>query len=182
MGSNPGYIQQYFLLSVVLLSLPHLAFAQTDTSLPEEIVTFLNDNFKEWNVAPIHDAIRKQYEAVLNPSHSLNYITGDFNGDKSTDYAVYIAMPRTGGQGESYEGFVVVMLRTNNGFKKYVLSQGNSTPYSYLAFIKAGTDGYNVDTNETIKFEFDSFSLAYYEKGFIRYRYQGNKFVIGELR
>jgi hypothetical protein len=77
--------------ALTVLSQPVLGY--TGTTLPEEVVSYLNTHFQNWKLAPIREEIRKDYEAVLNPSHSLHYVTGDFNGDQSTDYAVYVPIP-----------------------------------------------------------------------------------------
>jgi hypothetical protein len=85
-------------------------------SLPEAIITTLNQEYTGWKYA----------------AHAPAVVAADFNGDGKRDYAVQIALPQEGQE----EQIVIVFMKSNDGYEEAVLQSQGLDPALYLSTTK----------------------------------------------
>lgn len=97
-------MKKYFLfISIFILGLASSAQAQT---LPQEVISYLNKNYKGWKLSPTTENCATGFT-------NEGFITSDFNGDGKPDYAVKFI--------RSKKGYLLAFLIQKNGFKTFVL-------------------------------------------------------------
>ncbi len=92
-------IKKFAIIFVLILSLAN--FAQTQT-LPTKIKSYLDKNYRGWKISP-------------TPSYcgdGKSVVSGDFNGDKKTDYAAKIFKGK--------KGYIIAFLTRANDYNPYL--------------------------------------------------------------
>jgi hypothetical protein len=104
-------IRQSLMFSVFVLALflttPTDIFAQ---SLPAKISSYLNNNYKGWKLSSETDGCGAEF--------SKSKVSGDFNGDKKTDYAVKFLRGR--------KGYIIAFVSNRANYKPIILESGTT--------------------------------------------------------
>lgn len=151
---------KFVLMSLLLtIFIQQHNFAQT---LPAKIKTFLNGNYKGWNLSPS--------EKDCNSDVNEGFISGDFNGDKKVDFAVKFT--------KNKKGYILAFLKTRKSFKAFVLHNydAEEAKYSSLGVWKKGEVFEYNDKSFRLKYDAPSDYRCESDVGGIHY-YQNGKFV-----
>ena len=158
-------------MTLTLLLLPTAAQA---TRLPESIRQHLNRKYYAWKFSLIESEIHQ----FLKQRHARpDLISGDFDGNGRTDYAVYIVY----GKPPARKISVVVWLSTETGWKIHRLEthaagEENLPSNSYLVLAKKGTRDYDYHRDRKFTYPHDSIFVGIFEKAGVSYVYGKGRF------
>ena len=93
-------IKKLVVISVLIFSLFNSAQAQ---ALPAKIKSYLNKNYAGWKIQPTHG----------NCGSGKSVVTGDFDNDRKTDYAIKIE--------RGNRGYIVAFVARKNDYAAFVL-------------------------------------------------------------
>jgi hypothetical protein len=82
-------------------------FGQT---LPQKVRSYLDGNYAGWKLSSLADG--------CGPEFNKSKVSGDFNGDKKTDYAVKFIKGR--------KGYIVAFVSSGADYKPHVLESGST--------------------------------------------------------
>ena len=168
-------MKRFSITIFLLLIVSAVAFAQNQT-LPKSCRNILDKNFRGWKFANISPEIQKFLRANSPRGNSKgNFITGDWNGDGKTDYAVLInhgseilndgtRLPRS---------LSVAFVSGGKDFRHFVID----TFGDYAAFQKNGTKAYDFETQSTVKFSNDAIFIGIWEKSGASYVWRKDRFI-----
>jgi hypothetical protein len=125
-------------------------------ALAPEIVKQLDRGYPGWRIAPLREDDARE----LPPSREANVARADFDGDGSVDVAVLIDYPVAprASQGRRFMRAIVFLRRAR------AVSLTDPQPWAAgdnvnLSLIEKGTEGYDMNTDRTFKFERDAILL-----------------------
>lgn len=166
------------LLLVLFITASVQVYGQEAASkLPGDVEAFLSQRFSGWKLAQINPDIHKFLKESVSAEARPDFISGDFDGNGQTDYAVYI----THGQTSKRKLSVVALLKNGGKFRPYVLesedaASENEIYGSYLSRDKKGAKGYNHDTKRAFTYVHDAIFVGFWEKGGTSYVYRNGRF------
>ena len=131
---------------LVVLGIFLITFAQTNfaVTLPAQIRTYLNRNYKGWKLSPTT-------KDCAAPFTNNGVVTGNFNGDRKPDYAVKLTRGR--------KGYIIAFLAQNNGYKPFVLhdTDAGDVNNSSLGILKKGEEfAYGEDYEKSFRLRYDA--------------------------
>lgn len=167
-------IKKFFVTGFLLFVFSAVSLAQNKT-LPDDCRKILDENFRGWKFKKILPEIQKFLRESYPKNVEGNFVSGDWNGDGKTDYAVLIDHGNhILNDGTKLSRDVsIAFVRRGNTFRYFVLD----TSGDYLAFEKKGTTAYDHNTQSGIRFSNDAISVGLWEKSARAYVWRKNKFI-----
>jgi hypothetical protein len=113
------------------------------------------------------------------PDARPNLISGDFDGNGQTDYAMLIEHRNFDKTGKDFTHLVeqLAFLKKGTSYKLYVLDQNTSATLElYLTLARKGEVGRAFSTQRKFRYPNDSISLSYFEKAGGTYIYRRGRF------
>ena len=140
-----------------------IAFAK-GTKLPDAVRADLNRHADNWRFVP-----------TTNPGgvKCASIVTGDFDGNGQTDYAVHIVAGN--GPTEKRQRLILYLKKGEKYFGR-TLSRQVPNNGQCLVFFRKGTKDYRYDTNQYFRYRYDTVGLFFPEKGGESYLYQKGRF------
>ena len=129
------------LMGVFFIIFAHARFAVT---LPVQIRTYLNRNYRGWKLSPTT-------KDCAAPSTNNGVVAGNFNGDRSTDYAVKLTRGR--------KGYIIAFVAQNKDYKPFVLhdTDAEDVKTMSLGILKKGeVFGYGEDYEKKLRLRYDA--------------------------
>lgn len=165
------------LLSLLLLP-GSVAGARKSDKLPAEIRSSLNKKFPGWRFSEVSDDVNRFFKERW-PEARPNLISGDFDGNGQTDYAVLIEHSNFDKTGKAFTHVVeqLAFLKKGTSYKLYILDQNTSATLElYLTLARKGEVGREFSTQRKFRYPNDSISLSYFEKAGGTYIYRRGRF------
>lgn len=132
--------------------------------LPDAVRANLNRHAGNWRLAMIKDPGCGKFGSV---------VTGDFDGNGQTDYAVYILASI--GPAEKRQR-LILYLKSGEQYFRRTLSQHTPNNGMCLIFFKKGTKDYRYDTHKYFRYRYDAVGLFFPGKGGESYLYEKGLF------
>lgn len=139
------------------------AFAK-EPGLPDAVRTDLNSHAGNWRLVSIK---------VPGGGKCVSVVTGDFDGNGQTDYAVYIVAGK--GPTEKRQR-LILYLNSGEQYFRRTLSRQSPNNGACLGFFKKGTKDYRYDTHKYFRYRYDTVGLFFPEKGGESYLYWKGRF------
>lgn len=98
----------FFLFPLLFLAASQKTSAQT---LPAKVKSYLNKSYSGWKLSSVTDG--------CGSSYSNSVVSGDFNGDKKTDYAVKFIKGR--------RGYILAFVSSGSNYKTHTLESGSTS-------------------------------------------------------
>ena len=152
--------------------------------VPAEIRAWLKTNLSAWTIPRPDEWDNLRFQSYKNPNSLVNYLSGDFNGDKKTDYALLLEdqqkhitawVVQSGKQ-----GFSAIKLEDYGKFDGHI-GVG-------LSLVEPGTDLNHVDpdTNQPepmVTLKFPGIQIEYFEVAASTYYWKNGKYhnvIVGD--
>ncbi len=158
-------------ITLTLLLLPATAQA---TRLPKSIRQHLNRKYYAWKFPLIEQEI---HQFLKQRRAHPEFISGDFDGDGLTDYAVFIVY----GKPDARKTSVMAFLRRPTGWKTHRLESNlagdESLPSDgYLVLAKKGTRDYDYQRDRKFTYRHDAIFVGIFGKAGVSYVYRKGRF------
>ena len=144
-------------------------------TLPASMKSILDRTFPGWSYLPVDDEIRKFLKEYVSEYARPDLISGDFDGNSRTDFAVLIEentrSPKRAGI-DMRKARLVVFLTKAAGFQIKVLEPEGA----YLVLMKRGDWDYSYETDQYFTYQNDAIFAGIFEKGGTSYVYQKGRF------
>ena len=166
------------LLLLCLLWLPAATASAQSNQLPRAVTSILDTKYPGWRFSLVNDEVRRFFKERF-PSARPNLISGDFDGNGKTDYAVLIEHTNFDKTGKAFTHVVetLAFLRKGRGYKLYVLRESQPADLEfYLTLARKGEEGSDFRTEKKYRYPNDSISISYFEKAGGTYIYDRGKF------
>lgn len=158
--------------------IPSLSSGQeTSLEIPSDIKSMLDKKFSGWKFTEASEDIRSFLKERISVSARPEIVTGDFDGNGKTDYAVLINHgERLNGSGEiiGQNTYIVAFLKKGNGYRLYVLINADAAEYITLG--RKGTQSYDFEAGKKFTYKNDSIEGWIFEKAGWSYVYEKGKF------
>jgi hypothetical protein len=133
------------------------------TELPDAVRADLNRHAGAWRLVSI-----KQPGA----GKCVSVVTGDFDGNGQSDYAVYIVAGK--GPTEKRQR-LILYLKNGEQYSRRTLSRQSPNNDECLGFFRKGTKDYRYDTHQSFRYRYDTVGL-FSEKAGESYLYRRGRF------
>lgn len=151
-------------------------FEQTaELTLPENMRAALNQKFPGWKPAEVDESIHAFLKESVSPFARPDIMSGDFDGDRTIDYAVLIQQElrvQKARAGRSHEFYLVIFLRPSKGFQMHVLNPEGE----YLGLMRRGAWDYDYAIQSFFTYQHDTIFTGIFEKGGSSYIYKNGRF------
>jgi hypothetical protein len=140
--------------------------AEAASDLPKTVRSFLNASYPGWRLSLVNrDAERRYREAAWRGEP--NFIWGDFDGDKRTDYGLQIVYPARAGAKE----VDVILLDRGTTFVPFVLRTAPPSERRSLAMLRLVKAGESLSDaiDRPIRHAVDGVEVVLWEKGSTSY-------------
>ncbi len=161
----------------VLMFAAQVHFGQS-VELPNQIVESLNVSYPGWRFSLV-DAEVSDFVSERSPGAKPNLISGDFDGDGESDFAMLIEHSNFDEPGTAitHEMERLAFFRRGDGYTKYILEEASgANPIVYLTLAKKGTRGREFESGKEFKYANDSISISFFEKAGGTYIFENGKF------
>jgi hypothetical protein len=162
-----------------LLLLPvSVAGGKISDQLPGQIRSTLNKRFPGWRFSEVSDDVQRFFKDRW-PDARPNLISGDFDGNGQTDYAMLIEHTNFVKTGKSFTHVVeqLAFLKKGTSYKLYILDKNTSATLElYITLAGKGEECREFSTQRKFTYPNDSISLSYFEKAGGTYIYRGGRF------
>ncbi len=132
---------------------------------PEAVATALDQLFPGWKYDPI---VLEHELAFYGAGSEPHYVSGDFDGIGSVDYAVRIRLP---GTDPNLPGRLVVLLAADTGFRSFDIGVGQ-----WLGVVAAGTQVTPRNGGRPFPLAYDAIETGFFEKSASIYQYRNGGF------
>ncbi len=159
-------------------SVPDFSYDKTvyDKYFPAELRNYLKDSLSDWYIPDPEEWDNLWFQTYMNPDALVNFIRGDFNGDKKTDYAVLLK--------DKHKAVAAWAIQTdNNGFTKIKLEDcGIFNPHiqAALQIIEPGKleyiDPESDDPPKPLMLQHPAIQVEYFETSATTYYWDKNKY------
>jgi hypothetical protein len=139
--------------------------------LPIDIDTVLSSRFPGWEWGVVGADVKRFYRE----SHGREYpkfISGDFNGDGKTDYALKVQC--NGKKGNT--DVVIAFVSKDSNFLVFVLKTSSANYENYVTLEKRGSRVYDFGTDKEFVLRSDAVNLAHFEKAVETFIFKTNRF------
>ncbi len=132
--------------------------------LPDEIRADLTSYLGQWRFVP---------NRTFDGDKCITQVTGDFDGNGQTDFAVYV---RAGQGATETRRRLIVYLRTGVGFARRTLDKSALGNDRCLCLFRKGTKDYKYETQKYFHYQHDTVGLIYPAKAGDSYVYWRGRF------
>lgn len=143
--------------------------------LPPIVRAELDKRFSGWRFPKIDEGIHRYLRENISADIRPEFISGDFDGNGQSDYAVIIEHGVALGEDGNPVGhniYVTAFLKNGNKLRFYKLEDGSE----YIALIKKGEEGYDYETDKNFIYKNDAIFSGYFEKAGSSHIYEKGKF------
>ncbi|MGB7203392.1 MAG: hypothetical protein WBD16_14185 [Pyrinomonadaceae bacterium] len=151
-------------------------FVQAQSAkFPKNCRKILDNKFRGWKFAEIQSDIEKYFKEI-HSKDKPNLLSGDWNGDGKTDYAVLIEYGKLRnhmGEVIGNRRLLIPFIHTSKGVRHFVF-EGSE----YISVNKKGSKGYNYDSGKFFHFKTDSIFDGFFEKAGVSYIWNKSKFRV----
>lgn len=139
--------------------------------IPQKLAVFLSKEMPSWKIPAPDRWDKYNFNEFKTSNNLVNFVSGDFNCDKQTDYALILA-------DEQEQLSIWVFFSKKNSFEKIKLDDfGGSSEQIYfgLSILEPGT--YKNDwTPKPVKINCQAIEEIYFEKASVAYYWDKGKF------
>lgn len=143
--------------------------------LPPIVRAELDKRFSGWQFPKVDEGIHSYFRENVSADTRPEFISGDFDGNGQSDYAVMIEHGVALGEDGNPVGhntYVVAFLKNGNKLKFYMVDDGDE----YIALVKKGEKGYDYETDKNFIYKNDAIFSGYFEKAGVSHIYEKGKF------
>lgn len=147
------------------------------TTIPKEVRRVLEQNYVDWKIAEVSDAVAEFYRRQSKPLPPQIF-SGDFNGDGKTDYAVNLIRLKSGARTQ----IVLLLLNVQDDnpektiLEEFPFSGDNSKTGVFINLRKQGDTAFDYDRNKKFTFMLDAVEIVYFEKSSVAYIFERGRF------
>jgi hypothetical protein len=145
-----------------------LALVLSSALLPAPIQDWLDRQHPGWLLAPVNSQIESWFRASAFP-YAPNIVTGDFDGDGRTDYAVHIFTGR--------EVRLIAFRATASGYAPQLLATHPPDPFTFLILYRKGEKDFDFIAGKPFRYAHDSIGLLYDNRTARTFQWDGHRFA-----
>lgn len=162
-GGRQGVFRRSLMMAILICS-GVIAASAKELRLPDAVRADLNRQAGNWRLVAVR---------ASGVGKCASVVTGDFDGNGQTDYAVYIVAGK--GPVEKRQR-LILYLKSGEQYSRRMLSQKHpNDDYVYLCLFRKGTEDYRYDTGKHFRYTYDTVGL-FSEKAGESYLYRKGRF------